>query len=498
LTPYGTFFQAQAFPPGDAAPVTTQSRRAGLDAKVVVRNAVTIDAAVNPDFSEVESNEPQVAVNQRFELFLPEKRPFFVENAAMFATPIDVFFSRRISDPEFGVKMTARSTGWLVGAIAADDRAVDAADAGGWFGRKAGVGVVRAQRSFADRGQLALLATERQTGATDNHVLSVDGRVNLSSAWSVSGQALRSEDMDGTGTHAGNAYFAGLMRSGSHFNYVGSYRDLGASLRVPLGYVPRVDIRVTEHYASYVWRPGDSGRWAFGPSLSAAADWDHAGQLQDRWATADVALFLAGQIETHAARSQSYERYAGTIFDKAMNSVSFSSTTPAWLSLWASYSWGTGINYSPPAGMLPFLGASQGAYGSLTLRPTSRLRLEEMYLHERLNTLPGMLAAGGQQIYTTHIIRSKTNLQLSKALALRGILDYNQLSSDPLVFADPAARRLTGDVLLTYLLHPGTALYIGVNDNYEDVDPHAQNRIRLPTVPTGRQIFAKVSYLLRF
>jgi len=211
-----------------------------------------------------------------------------------------------------------------------------------------------------------------------------------------------------------------------------------------------------------------------------------------------VALFLAGQIETHAARSQSYERYAGTIFDKAMNSVSFSSTTPAWLSLWASYSWGTGINYSPPAGMLPFLGASQGAYGSLTLRPTSRLRLEEMYLHERLNTLPGMLAAGGQQIYTTHIIRSKTNLQLSKALALRGILDYNQLLSDPLRFADPSARRLTGDVLLTYLLHPGTALYIGVNDNYEDVDPQAQNRIRLPTVPTGRQIFAKVSYLLRF
>ena len=482
VTPYGTFFQAQSFTPGDAGSVTTQSRRAGLDAKVVVRNAVTIDAAVNPDFSEVESNEPQVAVNQRFELFLPEKRPFFVENAAMFATPIDVFFSRRISDPEFGVKMTARSTDWLVGAIAADDRAVDAADAGGWFGRKAGIGVVRAQRSFADRGQLAVLATERQTGSTDNNVLSVDGRVNLSSAWSVSGQALRSEDRDGTGTHAGDAYFAGVTRSGSHFNYVGSYRDLGASLRVPLGYVPRVDIRVTEHYASYVWRPGDSGKWAFGPSLSAAADW----------------LFLAGQIETHAARSQSYERYAGTIFDKAMNSVSFSSTTPAWLSLWASYSWGTGINYSPSAGMSPFLGASQGAYGSLTLRPTSRLRLEEMYLHERLDTLPGMLTARGQHIFTTHIIRSKTNLQLSKALALRGILDYNQLSSDPLRFGDPAARRLTGDVLLTYLLHPGTALYIGVNDNYEDVDPRARNRIRLPTVPTGRQIFAKVSYLLRF
>jgi hypothetical protein len=496
--PYGTFFQAQSPTAGASGAVTTESRRIGLDAKAVVRNAVTIDATVNPDFSEVESNEPQVAVNQRFELFLPEKRPFFLENAAMFATPIDVFFSRRISNPEFGVKMTARSTGWLVGAIAADDRAVDAADAGGWLGAKAAIGVVRALRSFADRGKVAVLATERQTGSNDNRVVSVDARANLSPSWSVSGQALSSDDVDRSGTHQGAGYFAGILRSGSHFNYIGSYRDLGASLRVPLGYVPRVDIRVTEHYASYVWRPGDSGVWAFGPSVSAAADWDHAGTLQDRWATGDLALFVAGQIEAHAARSESYELYAATKFRKAVNSVSFSTSTPGWVSLWASYSWGTGIDYSPPAGVLPFLGASQGAYASLTLRPTSRLRLEEMYLHERLQTLPGVSIMAGQPIFTTHIVRSKANLQMTRALAVRGILDYNELASNPLRFSDPSARRVTGDVLLTYLLHPGTALYLGFNDSYEDADPEPRRGIRLPTVPAGRQVFAKVSYLLRF
>src|SRR5262249_22492326 len=130
LTPYGTFIDAESRNPPDPSPVKTVSQRAGLDAKVVIKNAVTIDAAANPDFSEVESNSPQVAVNQRFELFLPETRPFFTENASMFATPINLFFSRRISDPELGVKLTARSTEWLIGALAADDRAVGPSDAG--------------------------------------------------------------------------------------------------------------------------------------------------------------------------------------------------------------------------------------------------------------------------------------------------------------------------------------------------------------------------------
>jgi hypothetical protein len=386
-----------------------------------------------------------------------------------------------------------------VGGLAADDRGVDPSDAGGWFGRKAAIGLVRVQRSFGENGKLGLLATERQTGHTSNRLVSVDSRLNLSSSWSVSAQAAQSDDVDQTGTRRdGTAYFAGLSRSGSHFNYIGSVRDLGSSFRAPLGYVPRVDIRVTEHYASYVWRPGDSGMWAFGPSVSAAADWDHAGRLQDRWATGDVALFVAGQIEAHAGRSESLELFANTRFQKQVSSVSFSTSTPGWLSLWASYSWGTAINYSPPTGMAPFLGASQGAYGSVTLRPTSRLRLEEMYLHERLETLRTLLAPREVPVFSTHIVRSKANLQITKALAVRGILDYNTLASDRTLFSDASATRLTGDVLMTFLLHPGTAIYLGATDNYEDNGTDPNRPFRIPTIPAGRQIFAKISYLLRF
>jgi hypothetical protein len=504
FTPYGTFTATESRDPDSLRTVRSDQSRAGFDTKVVVKNAVTIDAAVNPDFSEIESNDPQMFVNQRFEVFLPEKRPFFTENAAMFATPINVFFSRRIADPEFGVKVTARSTRWAIAGLGANDRAGAAQDAAGLFGRTAAVSAARIERNFGDQSKLAVLSTERKMGRGSNAVQSVDGRMNLSPLWTISGQAVRSDDVDQSGGRVkGAAYFAGIARNGGHFTYIGSYRDINGSFRAPLGYVPRVDLRATEQYASYVWQPDDSGVWSFGPSVSAVVDWDRAGRLQDQWTSAELSLSMAGQIEAHAVRNEALELYAGVPFRTRSTSVSLSSTTPAWVSLWASYSQGTGINYSPPAGVAPFLGNTEAIYTWLTLRPAPRLRFEQVYLQERFDTLPDASARGTQMAFGTQLLQWKANLQMTRALALRGILDYNQLASDRSLFSETPSSQLVAGILVTFLVHPGTAVYLGFNGNYEKVidDPFGETHIRrtyLPTVPVGRQIFAKISYLLGF
>jgi hypothetical protein len=80
--------------------------RAGLDAKFVAKDALTFDVTLNPDFSQVETDDPQVTINQRFAVLFPEKRPFFIENAGFFQTPTTLFFSRRIENPQFGARMT--------------------------------------------------------------------------------------------------------------------------------------------------------------------------------------------------------------------------------------------------------------------------------------------------------------------------------------------------------------------------------------------------------
>lgn len=95
----------------------------GLDAKFVIQDSLTLDATANPDFSQVESDEPQVTVNQRFEVFFPERRPFFIENAQYFETPLNLVFTRRIADPLLGARLTGKIGPWAIGALVTNDEA---------------------------------------------------------------------------------------------------------------------------------------------------------------------------------------------------------------------------------------------------------------------------------------------------------------------------------------------------------------------------------------
>src|SRR5262249_37938304 len=114
LIPYTTMTRSRVLNESPAFQ-TTNTGRVGFDAKVVMRGALTLDVAAKPDFSEVESDDPQVVANQRFEVFFPEKRPLFTENAGYFRTPINVFYSRRIVEPQAGARLTGKAGGWVVG-----------------------------------------------------------------------------------------------------------------------------------------------------------------------------------------------------------------------------------------------------------------------------------------------------------------------------------------------------------------------------------------------
>lgn len=142
--PYGIFSRARFLDEQAPAFRRDAEARGGLDARLVLRDALTVDVALRPDFSQVESDEPQVTTNQRYEVFFPEKRPFFIENAGFFETPINakgfyepvvnLFFSRRIADPEYGVRLTGKVGPW-VAALANWDRQGHLADwiAGAWL-----------------------------------------------------------------------------------------------------------------------------------------------------------------------------------------------------------------------------------------------------------------------------------------------------------------------------------------------------------------------------
>src|SRR5204862_4708205 len=87
IIPYGTFGRAHFLDEGGQGTPFYHGKtdvRGGFDFKTVLHDSMTLDVAVNPDFSQVESDDPQVTVNQRFEVQFPEKRPFFLDNAGFF------------------------------------------------------------------------------------------------------------------------------------------------------------------------------------------------------------------------------------------------------------------------------------------------------------------------------------------------------------------------------------------------------------------------------
>ncbi len=112
--PYGSLrsFRALDDRPGGVPQFFGKSfePRGGLDSKIVFKDWLVFDSTINPDFAQVESDEPQTTVNQRFEVFFPEKRPFFLENSSYFDTPINLVFTRRIADPQYGLRLTGSRT----------------------------------------------------------------------------------------------------------------------------------------------------------------------------------------------------------------------------------------------------------------------------------------------------------------------------------------------------------------------------------------------------
>lgn len=222
----------------------------------MVKDAITLDLTLNPDFSQVESDEPQVTINRRFEVFFPEKRPFFLENASYFQTPINLFFSRRIADPRVGARVTGKAGGWAVAGLTIDDRApgrlVDVADPA--RGDRTGIGVVRLQRDFGRQSSIGVLATTRDFGPLSSRVASVDGRYRLSDTWTASAQAAASRStLTGGETRGGPAVSLSLDHGGRAWGGSLSYQDIGAGFRAPLGFVPRVDIRSARSHVRYMW-----------------------------------------------------------------------------------------------------------------------------------------------------------------------------------------------------------------------------------------------------
>ena len=496
FNPYTMFARAR-FLDEDAADIRSAGdQRLGVDAKLVVRDALTLDATINPDFSQVETDDPQVTVNERFEVFFPEKRPFFIENSGYFQTPVNLFFSRRIVDPGAGLRLSGKAGRWALGAIAINDREpgrVPAPDP--LAGSRAGVGALRVQRELGEESTIGLLGTDRELDRSFARMLSLDTRLKLGKNWAFSSQLMRSEtrELNDSASVSGFGAFAELEREGRHLDYKGSYVHFDPQFSVPLGFVKRVGIRQLDQEVQHKWRPKGRAVLAYGPTASVSYVWGPDGRQLDRELAAEFLVELVGETDVKLKRAAAFELFDGVPFRPDETKVSLKTEWLKWLAFDGSYKWGGVVNHDPANGLAPFLGRAAEAELGVTLRATPRLWVGQTFIHSRLNT------RAGSPVLTERLWRSKINYQFSRFLSLRAIVDYKAEFGDTSLADIEDKKRWSADVLLTYLVNPGTALQVGYTDQYENLALIAGSveRTRRPDLSTARQLFVKLNYLWR-
>ncbi len=493
---------------------TENDGRAGLDAKMVLRDAFTLDMTLNPDFSQIESDEPQVTVNQRYEVVYPEKRPFFMENASLFKTQQQLFFSRRIVDPQFGIKLTGTVGRWSLGVLASDDRGPGELVAmdDPLRGERAKDQIIRVERGFGSQSHIGALVTNYDFGNSYNRVGAIDTRIELTKHWMLKGQATSSVTRYRDGSYgAGPAYNVSIDNSGQHFNFSSGFADRSPGFKAELGYIPRVDIRDWDNWFSYKWRPKNRGIVSFGPEFSQSVAWNHAGQLQDWSVTPHFTMEFLRLTNLLVLRNESYELFQNVGFRQSMTELQFTSEPFKWLAFNTDFQRGDGINYYPGNSLPPFLGHATSASAGFTLRPQPKLKIDHSYLYTRLgadrdwlpDSVPAATASSANAIFNNHILRTKANYQFTRSLSVRAILDYNGVLPNQSLVSLDNSKRFGTDVLLTYFVHPGTAFYVGYSNALENLawDPLPSPTVRrtsgLDTL-TGRQFFVKMSYLFRY
>ena len=560
--PYNPFFQN-----------ATAQGQFGLDAKFVIKDHFVLDLTANPDFSQVETEDPQITVNQRFEVYFPEKRPFFLENADYFRTPIDLFFTRNIQDPSAGIRLTGKEGPYSVGLMASDDRAPGLAvprfcpptspicsDA--LHGDRSYFTIARVSRDIFKESTIGAVFTDWECPATGeyNRVGGLDARLRFNANWILEGQAVTStSNLQGlnvgnlqttceynlfpfsSGNFGNGNHFAGpadkveIRRNGLHFNYIGTYQDVSPGFVTVPGFVNRVDIRQLYNIVYYRFRPKKGWLLAWGPTLRQRVVYDHEGNRLDTYY--DPYLRIEGRGQTNIWLSpyeELRERLRPQDFSFLGLSTNHSQDYHEHLSeaifqtgyfkkatVTGSYSWGDGANFSPAANALPqsLLSRSNTASASLAVRPVKPLKIENTYLFSRLRAgdnaylqalaqTPGI----GKGIFNDHIVRSKWNWQFTPQLSLRLIMQYNSLLANtpgntfyPYTYL-PTQKQFNADVLFTYLIHPGTAVYVGYNGDLQNLSvdrptstsPGFVTNTAKGYINDSRQFFVKVSYMFRF
>jgi hypothetical protein len=472
-------------------------------------SSYALDATVNPDFSQVESDEGQVTVNERFALFFPEKRPFFLEGIELFGSPQTLVYTRRIVNPKAGAKFTGKLGRLGVAHLTAVDQ-TDAGDA--WFN------ITRLRRDLGRNSIAGVTFTNRDQPDAHNRVLAGDFRY----VWSLYYAQFQYGRSWTTGRGSAPIWQAEYDRTGRSWGFNYLLNGVGSGFDAQAGFVNRLRSGVVNGHAfnrftlygargallenltvffgpERTWlydrfglKPGLEGMEQLDATFQLRGGWELNGHFERNFVNFQDSSFAGHTLGSPAGpRYEPEDEFSGFTGEVKI-------TTPTWQKLGAELSYGRGRAAIFEEGTT---GRGWQLSGALNLRPTSTVRVTAT------GTLFRLFRLDGSEFARSTIPRLKLEYQPNRALFFRVIGEYrsegrselrDSATGDSLFVGgapQPAVdfNGLRLDLLASFEPTPGTVAFLGYGSSLETDEEF--NWSRLERVNDG--FFVKLAYQLR-
>lgn len=498
-----------------------QRSELGGDIRWGIRQNLGLNATINPDFSQVEADVGQVLLNERFALFYPEKRPFFLDGLELFDSPNQLIYTRRIIAPLGGLKLAGKLAGTNIGSmLVSDDRQYS------WEGNHLPLfGVSRLRRDFGSNNTLGAVLTTREDGANYSRIAAGDLRFYHSRLYFAQFQAARSWTDSLRNRRNGSLLQADWDRTGRAWGFHYTLRSLGHGFNAAAGFVNRTGIiearafnrlsfygaqgALVQTYGSFfglgrIWNNAGAGHGlaesseSIFPSATIRGGWQLSGAVTHSFFAFDPSLYTGLTVQ----------RSIGPLIDTAAFVVpgperdqwggSFRVTTPTY----RFFSGTAGITESEvPVFREAAPGRSSRIDAAVDVRPTTALRSSLQF-----SRLIIARKSDGSRFSAETIPRLKVEYQVSPPIFVRLVGQYAARSRSPLedrngnpilvngvLDAGSTTNEFSTDWLFSYRPVPGTLVYLGYGSTLEEPREFRFQDLRR----TRDGFFGKISYLFR-
>lgn len=470
---------------------------AGLTVRWGVTPDLTANLAINPDFSQIEADVAQLDVNNRFTLFFPEKRPFFLEGADYFNTPLDAVFTRTVSDPDVGAKLTGKKGRNTFGLFTARDAVTNLLFPGLYssdaesFERPHDAFVGRYSFGFDNTSSLGGLVTLRDGGDYHNYVAGVDGRWKFNDQHLVFFQHLESDTQYPTDIATdfeqpldkfkGRATVAGYNYESRTWYGRLRHWELTEGFRADSGFVPQVGGTKRVAVLGRLFHGGEDDWWTRIRAHSQFEQTDEEdGELAER--RLNLRFGIGGPLQSWfmVGTDRFKERDEGVVYNYSRGWLYTEFVPISGLEVVMQYGDGERIDYANGR-----LGKNRVYEPRISWNATRNLLLRLNGVRSEMKTVDGV------PVFDATLADIRATWQFNVRSFLRFTMQYQDIDRNVDVYVDPEfaqEKDIGRQLLYSYKLNPQTVFFVGYTDRYIDDDSLDD------LTAEDRTIFMKIGY----